>query len=130
MASTTAIDRAIKREEKAAQDRKIQKKEEAHTEATYTRQGTIAAGIAVGAAHDRLRGKPSEDDPTKTAVAKYGPIPANLTGGAVLAAGSLLVPKKHAVVRAGIGGIGLGQLYAGLYRVVYDNMPEPEPEES
>lgn len=70
--------------------------------------GTVAAALA-----DKKWGEGGE-------VAKVKSVPVNLVLGAAIFGGALMAKKLPA--RNIIGGAGLGQGLAGLYRAVYDNV--------
>lgn len=78
--------------------------------------GTIAAAFA-----DKKWGEQGE-------VAKVKSVPVNLVLGAAIFGGALMAKKLPG--RNLIGGAGLGQGLAGLYRAVYDNIDLDGPDAS
>lgn len=124
----TALDKAIQKEERQKNKRAIEKREEKHDQGTYTSMGSATVGIVAAAAHDKLRGKPN-DQTGEMEVAKYGPLPANITNGVVLVVAGAFVPKRYPIARGLIGGLGLGQALGGVYRLTYDHWPEKEEQQ-
>lgn len=114
-----ALSKAIKKEEARQKRAAITRVKDRAFEGELIAKGSSAAGIVLGAVHDKLRG-------TDTEVAKFGPVPANLAVGAAGVLVGLLIPQSAGAARNIIGGAGAGLAFSGLYRLTYDNWPESE----